>query len=1181
MTSARPIPIDPVLPSEAAPFVDQFRLGVATCRCQAACLGELVRDLLGDGSIGPLPTGAGLPTRLFFEVVEDLVGQGWCFEHRDGKLFALPPEALGGDSADQREVKLRLRAGLVAARNEQLREEATLRFVLDMERPRRWRGRQVSVLNLFVSSQDLATDLRRRLETAPGVREQLLQNAVQPYLQRATDDRDRHTNLRLIDIWRYCRYTWSLPLSPQPGRQMLYLVRDAARPFHPVIGIGALGNSVVQITNRDRAIGWTIDAFTDMLDAPERLSSVEDAIQEALGETQWDDLLSPDQVASPTDEIIAELESIAAKGRPLHVAMGRSGISGNGDEAEALLYRRKRAKELARLLRARRIFNQVTATTPNPRERIQALVGREDGRRAIATALRSIKKQHIGSSMMDITTCGAVPPYGEVLGGKLVSLLMASPQVVADYRDRYGEMASEIASRMKGEQLVRPADLVLLGTTSLYHVGSSQYNRLHAPTARGEVRFVSTGTTKGFGSIHISQRTYRTIQELLGAHPGLDRETSAFGGGVNYKMRTIEAGLSHIGLGRLQRHASPRLVYLVPLTTNWREYLTGQTKEARSIYENLWEPGPETEALVRFWKERWFLPRIQRPQTLRNLRACKNNVRVSAAIDSGVAISRSAAGAGAEVDSDGAVGGGAAHLPIAVPLSWRSLADLVDKRASFAERLTSYEFEALHIPTRLDAGVLELVRAGRRVYLTGNPGDGKTHLIRRLEQDLVDLDLETSSDASAEDPETFVAKVRRAADPVRPRPALLAINEGPLRRLLPSLPAAEASALAEQLNKPYVYGDADPIDEGPVLVNLGLRQSLARPLLEGALQLLQHRVDYSDAPTAVQRNYAQLSRPRVRDRLARLLELVARSGAHVTMHQLFGFIGFVVTAGEAGVASARTPCYADLVFDRRNPLAHWLEPLDPVQLTYPLADMWLWDGDPRGRIEWLETPSGDPPSRTADPEQAWDAFRTLKRRFFFEATDGAALLELLPEDLKRYYELVAASGSQRDTAIIRVIEVLGYLVGEAAGQTQDVQIRIWTGLRYEALGPPSAFVSSQAVPVEKVDLRVPRLRPVAATLLDFEPTHIRLEVAPASPERAPIGLEIDLELWRALMRLKRGMPHKHHDPLVARRLNTFMSRLAAEYEPIRPNYVQLRVRDVDLNRTYEVAVSLDTRRYHW
>jgi hypothetical protein len=61
-----------------------------------------------------------------------------------------------------------------------------------------------------------------------------------------------------------------------------------------------------------------------------------------------------------------------------------------------------------------------------------------------------------------------VPPYNELLGGKLVAMLMTSPEVVLEYRRRYGGIPSVIASSMAGRPVVRPADLVFLGTTSLY-----------------------------------------------------------------------------------------------------------------------------------------------------------------------------------------------------------------------------------------------------------------------------------------------------------------------------------------------------------------------------------------------------------------------------------------------------------------------------------------------------------------------------------------------------------------------------------------------------------------------------------------------------------------------------------------------------------------------------------------
>ena len=74
----------------------------------------------------------------------------------------------------------------------------------------------------------------------------------------------------------------------------------------------------------------------------------------------------------------------------------------------------------------------------------------EAGNSAIRNALVAQKTKHIGSSLMELNICGAIPPYNEILGGKLVALLATSPQVVHDYRERYANKASEIASRLKG-----------------------------------------------------------------------------------------------------------------------------------------------------------------------------------------------------------------------------------------------------------------------------------------------------------------------------------------------------------------------------------------------------------------------------------------------------------------------------------------------------------------------------------------------------------------------------------------------------------------------------------------------------------------------------------------------------------------------------------------------------------
>jgi hypothetical protein len=59
-----------------------------------------------------------------------------------------------------------------------------------------------------------------------------------------------------IDIFRYCRYISSVPYSEYVGRRIHFLIRDANLPNKPVIGIAAIGSSLLQISSRDQWIGW-------------------------------------------------------------------------------------------------------------------------------------------------------------------------------------------------------------------------------------------------------------------------------------------------------------------------------------------------------------------------------------------------------------------------------------------------------------------------------------------------------------------------------------------------------------------------------------------------------------------------------------------------------------------------------------------------------------------------------------------------------------------------------------------------------------------------------------------------------------------------------------------------------------------------------------------------------------
>ena len=168
------------------------------------------------------------------------------------------------------------------------------KFIHRMERPPA-SSRRKSIRILIADGAELQGRLSatRRHPAGHPARIAALQQAVRPYLQIVDAGlRDDYTNIPLRDVWRYFRYTWSIPQTPIPGRSLLYLVRDAAHEAHAVIGIAALSNCAVQLVPRDRAIGWSTAgleaALRALFEPPEqRAGEASDPAFRFQGIYQW------------------------------------------------------------------------------------------------------------------------------------------------------------------------------------------------------------------------------------------------------------------------------------------------------------------------------------------------------------------------------------------------------------------------------------------------------------------------------------------------------------------------------------------------------------------------------------------------------------------------------------------------------------------------------------------------------------------------------------------------------------------------------------------------------------------------------------------------------------------------------------------------------------------------------
>ncbi len=194
-------------------------------------------------------------------VLIDLARLRWRVQEDRFGFELVAPRGGGFTPQQTHQYKAAVRAELQPQLSAQFAEPSVAKFIRQMERPTAKSGRKPITL-LIADGRELRARLLDAADARGPERAALLAGAVQPYLQLVEAGAvDRFTSLPLGDVWRYFRYTWTIPATNIPGRQLWYLVRDAAHPHHAVMGIAALSNAPLQLQERDTALGWTVKAF--------------------------------------------------------------------------------------------------------------------------------------------------------------------------------------------------------------------------------------------------------------------------------------------------------------------------------------------------------------------------------------------------------------------------------------------------------------------------------------------------------------------------------------------------------------------------------------------------------------------------------------------------------------------------------------------------------------------------------------------------------------------------------------------------------------------------------------------------------------------------------------------------------------------------------------------------------
>lgn len=200
-------------------------------------------------------------------------------------------------------------------------------------------------------------------------------------------------------------------------------------------------------------------------------------------------------------------------------------------------------------------------------------------------------------NLMDAYVLGALPPYSQLLSGKLIACLTRSREIRDSFSKKYGKRKSIISGKKKYASLGMITTSSSLGRSSIY-------NRLKL---NGVTYFNSIGYTTGWGHFHVPAPLFTDMRKYMRLKRHPYAKGNRYGDGPNWKLRLVRAVLDDLGYNSdLLRHGIMREVFACKLATNTERVLRGEVRHFQ--YRGLLT----VQEIGELARDRWLIPRAER-----------------------------------------------------------------------------------------------------------------------------------------------------------------------------------------------------------------------------------------------------------------------------------------------------------------------------------------------------------------------------------------------------------------------------------------------------------------------------------------------------------------------------------------------------------------------------------------
>lgn len=458
----------------------------------------------------------------------------------------------------------------------------------------------------------------------------------------------------------------------------------------------------------------------------------------------------------------------------------------------------------------------------------------------------------------------------------------------------------------------------------------------------------------------------------------------------------------------------------------------------------------------------------------------------------------------------------------------------------YSDHMDMDQLSILHIQSNVEGIIKTLVSNGKIVFITGNPGDGKTFIIKTL--NLSDSIYKETDLNNVGNYHEVAEKVIRCYD--EKAPALIAANEYPFLLLQKEIRSMRQDIAKDidQIKESAIIYDNTEVDHGRVIViDLNNRTFLDKDR-EIPKQILQRMHDLlitePNLPTSLKKNLEAINSGIVLDRIVDLFNKAGLSNEHHAMRDILGAFSYILTICDTD--EDRDKPYYQALFDGSNELLKSIQMFDPVYLSSPELDEQLWNGDIK--TGWLfDIPEVWPSDErfNDDVEKALDLFKSIKRKYYFENTNEIELKQMQDSgvvDIDLFTNFESQKSKIKDK-IVRAINKL-FLPSE----NNRKELCVWTSHHYNLSMETSVAVSTSYIPAKELELLMPRPNRWLDTM-EFVPNHLLLRPKNKREDEVP-ALVLDIDFLRILDSVDRGYPVALLPPSYKQSANTFLQQLS-------------------------------------